>query len=391
MTIPMMHETFGGQMLDPVPDPYPIYARFRREQPVAPLDGPMGPNFYVTRYDDALAVLKNARRFSSRGNARGVGLVMGRTILEMEGREHVRHRNIIAPFFTGRSIREELPGVVRRIAHELIDGFAGDGRAELVHQFTFTFPMRVMTHIIGIPVEDYHEFHQWALDLLRIGDDPPRAFAAAQAIVDHLRPILERRRTDPTTDLLSRLVHGEVDGQRLTEDEILGFMRLLLPAGAETTYRLVGSTLFALLTHADAYDAVRADRNALEPVIEETLRWESPVQFCSREATEDAELSGIRIPAGQLISVALGSANRDERFFPDPDRFDFRRNAREHVAFGFGEHFCAGSHLARLEARIALDALLDRLPNLRLADEAGDARVVGLAFRSPNKLPVRFG
>lgn len=391
MTIPMMHEVFGGQMLDPVPDPYPVYARLRREQPVVPLDGPMGANFYVTRYDDALAVLKNAKRFSSRGNARGIGLVMGRTILEMEGREHVRHRNIIAPFFTGRSIREELPGVVGRIAHELIDAFAGEGRAELVHQFTFTFPMRVMTHIIGIPVENYHEFHQWALDLVGIGDDPPRAFAAAQAIVDHLRPILERRRVEPTNDLISRLVHAEVDGQRLTEDEILGFMRLLLPAGAETTYRLVGSTLFALLTHPEAYDAVRADRAALDAVVEETLRWESPVQFCSREATEDTELSGIPIPAGQLMSVAIGSANRDERFFPDPNRFDFRRDATEHIAFGFGEHFCAGSHLARLEARIALDALLDRLPDLRLDPAGGAPRVVGLAFRSPDRLPVRFG
>ena len=385
-----MVDVFGGMMLDAVPDPYTAYTQFRREEPVVPLMGPMGPNYYVTRYDDVLAVLKNPKLFSSRANARGIGLVFGRTILEMEGREHSRHRNIVAPFFTGKAIRDELPGVIHRIAHELIDGFAGAGRAELVHDFTFTFPMRVMTHIIGIPVEDYHAFHQWAIDLVSIGDDPPRAFAAAQSIVDQLRPLFEERRAAPTSDLLSRLLHAEVDGQRLTEDEILSFLRLLLPAGAETTYRLIGSTLFALLTHPDAYDAVRADRAALDPVVEETLRWESPVQFCSREITAPTALSGIALPEGAVLSLALGSANRDERVFADPDRFDFRRDASEHLAFAFGEHFCAGSHLARLEARVALDALLDRLPNLELVDD-GDTRVVGLAFRSPNRLPVRFG
>ena len=156
-----MVDVFGGMMLDAVPDPYTAYTQFRREEPVVPLMGPMGPNYYVTRYDDVLAVLKNPKLFSSRANARGIGLVFGRTILEMEGREHSRHRNIVAPFFTGKAIRDELPGVIHRIAHELIDGFAGAGRAELVHDFTFTFPMRVMTHIIGIPVEDYHAFRAW--------------------------------------------------------------------------------------------------------------------------------------------------------------------------------------------------------------------------------------
>jgi cytochrome P450 len=170
---------------------------------------------------------------------------------------------------------------------------------------------------------------------------------------------------------------------------VLSFLRLLLPAGAETTYRLIGSTLFALLTHPEHLAAVRADRAFLEPVIEETLRWESPVQYVSREAAAPTTLSGVEVPEGMLISVAIGSANRDERRFPDPDRFDPARNNDDHVAFGFGRHFCAGSNLARLEARIAVDALLDRLPNLRL-EPGTDARIVGLAFRSPNGLPVRF-
>jgi cytochrome P450 len=389
MSRPTTYELFGGQMMSPVRDPYPVYRRLRHEHPVLQVETIMGVLWTVTRYDDVLTVLRDAELFSSRANARGIGMVMGRTILEMEGKEHVRHRNLIAPFFALRAMRGELSEVVPRIAHQLIDRFAGDGRADLVSQFTFTFPMRVIAHVIGIPIEDYEEYHRWALDLISVGDDPPRGFAAAGAIVDHLRPILARRRVEPTNDLLSRLIHAEVDGQRLTEEEVLGFLRLLLPAGAETTYRLIGSMLFALLSDPEALDEVRADRSKIARVIEETLRWESPVQYVSRETTAPAVLGGVEIPAGELVSVAVGSANRDETHFEDPDRFDLRRDASDHLAFGFGQHFCAGSHLAALEARVALEALFDRLPNLRFAP-GEPSTVVGLAFRSPDRLPVRF-
>ena len=384
------NELFGGSMMSPVPNPYPTYRRLRDESPCVAVETLMGIVYLVTRYDDAFAVLKNQTLYSSQANAKGIGIIMGRTILEMEGKEHVRHRNIVAPFFMGKALRGELPDVIGRTAHDLIDEFARAGEADLVSQFTFTFPMRVMAHIIGIPIKDFAEFHHWAIDLISVGDDPPRAFAAAAAIVDYLRPVLELRRHEPTDDLLSRLVHAEVDGNRLTEEEVLSFLRLLLPAGAETTYRLLGSTLFALLTHPELLDAARAERATLDGVIEETLRWEAPVQWVSRETTAPAVLSGTEIPAGAFVSVALGSANRDDRHYTDPDRFDAERGSTDHLAFGFGPHFCAGSHLARLEARIALDALIDRLPGLRFAPGA-ESRVLGLAFRSPDRLPVRFG
>jgi cytochrome P450 len=384
-------ELFGGTMMSPVPDPYPVYARLRREQPVVAVDTLMGPVHLVTRYDDALAVLKNPVLFSSRANGRGIGIIMGRTILEMEGKEHVRTRNIVAPFFAGKALRGALPGVIANIVHRLIDTFADDREADLVSQFTFTFPMRVMAHIIGVPIEDFAEFHHWAIDLISVGEDPPKAFAAAQSIVDYLRPVLAQRRAAPTDDLLSRLVHAEVDGSRLSEEEVLSFLRLLLPAGAETTYRLTGSVLFALLTHPDALARVRADPAALDLAIEETLRWEAPVQFVARELTGPAVLSGVEIPEGTPLSIALGSANRDEAHYPDPDRFQLERANDDHLAFAFGPHFCAGSHLARLEARIALGALLDRLPDLRLEPGASHPQVLGLAFRSPDHLPVVWG
>ena len=383
------NKLFGGSMMSPIVDPYPVYKRLRDEQPALPVNTLMGVVYMITRYDDILTVLKDGKRFSSRANARGIGIVMGRTILEMEGKEHVRHRNIISPFFSPRAMKAEMPDLVTGVVHRLIDQFAGAGAADLVQQFTFTFPMEVMANIIGVPVDDYHAFHRMALDLISVGDDPARGFQAAQDLVAYLTPLMAQRKAEPCGDLLSKLMHAEVEGTRLTDEEVLGFLRLLLPAGAETTYRLTGSCLYALLRHPEVYAEVRADRSAIDLLIQETLRWESPVQFVSREATEDLDFSGHPVPEGALLSVTVGSANRDERHYADPDRFDLHRKNDDHLAFGFGSHFCAGSHLALLEARTALNALLDRLPNLRL-DPDQESAVVGLAFRSPNRLPVRL-
>ena len=381
---------FGGTMMSPVADPYPVYRRLRQDQPAMPMRGLLGPTWLITRYADVLAGLKDGKTYSARGNARGIGLVMGRTILEMEGAEHLRHRKIVTPFFSLRALREGVEAIVEEKVHALIDEFARDGSADLVSQFTFTFPLRVMAQIIGIPIQDFAQFHRWALDLISISDDPQRGFDAATRIVEYLKPIMAERRQEPRRDLLSALTHAEVDGERLSDEEILSFLRLLLPAGAETTYRLSGSAVFALLTHPAVLEEVRADRSRVDAVIEETLRWESPVQYTSREVTREIDFDGCVVPEGGLVMFAVGSANRDERRWENPDAFVLgRRNLGDHLAFGFGEHYCAGSFLGRLEARLAINALLDRLPGLRLAPDE-PARIVGLAFRSPDRLPVRF-
>jgi cytochrome P450 len=381
---------FGGTMMSPVPDPYPVYRRLRCERPAICLKGVLGPTHLVTRYDHVVAALKDGKTFSARGNARGIGLVMGRTILEMEGHEHLRHRKIATPFFSPRALRERVEKVVVEKVHGLIDEFARDGRADLVPQFTFTFPLRVMADIIGIPIEDFDQFHRWALDLVSISDDPKRGFDAAALIVEYLKPIMAERQREPRDDLLSALAHAEVDGERLTDEEVLSFLRLLLPAGAETTYRLSGSTIFALLTHPHLLEEIRSRPSRIDAVIEETLRWESPVQYTSREATVRVDFDGCEVPEGGLIMLAVGSANRDERHWDRPDDFVLDRpNLGDHLAFGFGEHYCAGSFLGRLEARVAVQVLFDRLPNLRLAP-GEPSTVVGLAFRSPDRLPVRF-
>ena len=382
--------TFGGHFMSEVPDPYPVYARLRREAPLKYLDLPMAPAYLVTRYDDVVTVLKDAALFSSQANAKGIGLVMGKTILEMDGKEHTRQRNIVSMAFVPKALKGELPETIAAIAHDMIDGFAGDGHADLVAQFTRTFPLRVIAHVIGVPIEDYETFKRWSLDVIGFADDPARGFESAEKLVNYLRPIVESRRAEPHGDLMSTLVHAEVEGQHLSDDEIYGFLKLLLPAGSDTTYRLIGSALFALLTHPEQLDQALADRSEIAALLDETLRWEAPVQYASRETTAPVTLGGVDLPAGTQLLTALGSANRDERRFAEPDRFDMHRRIDEHVAFGFGRHFCLGSHLARLEATTALNAIFDRLPNLRL-DRSVECGVVGLAFRSPNRLPVRFG
>jgi cytochrome P450 len=382
---------FGGTIMGPVPAPYGVFARLRAERPVLRMKGWMDNSHLVTRYDDVVAALKDPEIFSSRANARGIGIVIGRTILEMEGAEHRRQRRILTPFFAPRALREEVEPYVEETAHELIDQFAGDGRADLVSQFTFTYPLRIIARMIGVPIADFEAFHHWALALVSVADDPVKGLAAARSIADYLRPIVEERRAEPRDDLLTAILNAEVEGERLSEEEVLSFLRLLLPAGAETTYRLSGTALFALLTQPEARAQVEADRALIPAFIEETLRWDSPVQLASRELTRDVELHGYRIPKGDLAALAVGSANHDEAIFQDPARFDLHRtNKNEHVSFGLGEHFCLGAHLARMETRVAVEAMLDRLPKLRL-EPAEACSVVGFAFRSPDRLPVLFG
>jgi len=210
-------------------------------------------------------------------------------------------------------------------------------------------------------------------------------------MVEYLRPLVEARRAEPTGDFLSDLVHAEVDGEQLTDGKLYGFLRLLLPAGGETTFRVMGNALLALLTHPDDLARVYADRELVPEVIEETLRWETSVTMVSRVATADSEVSGCPIAAGSPVGVLTGSANRDETRWDDADQWKLGRPVQHHLAFGTGPHQCLGMHLARLELRVGLIEILDRLPNLRL-DPAGvgSAVVEGYAFRGPRALPVTF-
>jgi cytochrome P450 len=191
--------------------------------------------------------------------------------------------------------------------------------------------------------------------------------------------------------LISTLAHAEIDGQQLSDEEIFSFLRLLLPAGVETTYRSTGNLLFGLLSDPEQLEAVRSDRSLIPQAIEEAVRWEAPLLVITRVATRDTELAGMPIPAGSAVMPMLGAANRDEDRYPDPDRFDVFRKQSPPISWGHGVHLCLGMHLARLEMRVALERLFDRLPGLRLDPEGKDPHIRGQVFRSPTALPVLFG
>jgi cytochrome P450 len=259
-----------------------------------------------------------------------------------------------------------------------------------VRELTFPFPVTVIQRMLGIPDEDQADFHRWAIELISIAFDMARAEAASQKLGALFQRLLDQRRAAPRDDLISVLAHAAMDGERLDDELIVSFCRLLSPAGAETTYRSSSNLLFGLLTHPEQLDAVRRDRGLLPQAIEEGLRWECPLPGIMRRATIDTELAGVPIPAGALVAVHLAGANHDDARHTAPGDFDIHRDAKQHMAFAFGAHRCLGMHLARMETQVAIEAVLDRLPGLRLDPDAGEVFISGLTFRSPLQLPVVF-
>jgi cytochrome P450 len=389
---------FDDAVSGDVRDPYSELARIRREQPVQRLDlsgmphEASKPVFIVYRYDDVAEVLRDNETFSSSIILAFFGDALGRHVmLGMDEPEHRRHRALVASAFTQRALARREKDLVEQVGSALIDRFAGRGRAELVREFTFPYPTQIIAGLLGLPREDHAQFQRWSISLLSITVNRERALAASRELREYFVPILAARREEPRDDLVSSLAHAEIDGEKLADEEIFSFLRLLLPAGVETTYRSTGNLLFGLLSNPEQLDAVRADRSLLPQAIEEAVRWEPPLLTITRVATRDTELAGVAIPAGSTVMPMLGSANRDDGRWPDPDRFDIFREPRPHIGFGHGTHVCLGMHLARLEMRVALDLLFDRLPNLRLDPEGDDPHIRGQVFRSPTSLPVLFG
>jgi cytochrome P450 len=373
-----------------VRDPYTGYAKARRNGPVATVEHYGVKVVMVYSYAEAEAVLRDGEAYSSRINGRWMRPFLGKTILEMDGIEHNRYRGLIAHAFRPKAVRGWEESLLRPTVHELLDRLAPRGRAELVREFAWQLPPLIIAKMVGVPQTDYAMWQRRAIELESTAVDWNRAITASEELRKYFAPMVEARRKEPRDDLISDLVTAEIDGHKLEDDLIHSFLRLLVPAGAGTTYRLIGSLLFGLLSDPEQLEAVRADRSLVPGAVEESLRWESPVQFAAREATRDAELAGVPIPAGTAVTLALGSANHDEARWEQPDAFDARREVQSHVAFGDGGHYCLGAHLARLEAVVSLDAILDRLGELHLDPGAEDPHMVGFAFRSPTAVPVAF-
>ena len=392
-----------AELAGDVRDPYPMFAGIRAQTPVLHVELGSGSRyrhdekapritslFTVTGYELARQVLTDNVRFSSAANAMTMGQVMGRTILEMDPPEHQRQRALVAKAFRARVLDQWRDTIIGATIGELIDAFAGDGRADLIPQLTFPFPVRVIARILGLPEADWPSFLRLSTQLIAVMRNWEGALAASRELRGYFAEIIADRRRNTHDDLVSQLISAEVDGHRLSDEEIYPFLLLLLPAGAETTYRSSSNLLFGLLSEPGQLEAVRADRDLVPQAIEEALRWESPLLTVARMTTEEVELGGVRIPAGSFVAVSLGAANRDPGWHDDPDAFDIFRAGASHMSFGDGVHKCLGMHLARMEMRVLLNAVLDRLPGLRLDPEADDPHIHGLIFRSPPSLPVRF-
>jgi cytochrome P450 len=393
-----LQDTVSGN----IRDPYPRMAELRRQSPVhlGPVDLGDGidavdpsqpPGVTVFGFDETVQVLRDNETYSSTVYEGIIGAVMGRTILQMDEPEHRVHRALVSPTFRSKILERWEGDLVERVVTELIDRFADDGRADLVQELTFNFPVQVIAQILGLPRSDFPMFQRWAIHITSVASDWDRGVAASEALREYFADVLAERRRKPADDLISELTVCEVDGRRLGDEEIYSFLRLLLPAGVETTYRASGNVLYGLLTNPDQMRKVIDDRSLVTDAFEESIRWEPPVTVILRRAMRDTELAGVPVTEGADVALLLGSANRDERKYENPELFDLFRASRQSVGFGFGVHVCLGMHLARMETRVALNTLFDRFPDIHLDPEPGqDLHIKGMAFRSPIALPVAF-
>ncbi|MEE8164330.1 MAG: cytochrome P450 [Myxococcota bacterium] len=387
----------------PQVDPYPEFHRRREEQPVyrVPEDeaGLYLPRtgdregYIVYRYQDVSKVAQDSDTFCSAHHAEAIGLFFGHSILEMVGEEHALHRRLIQHAFKRRDLAHWKEALIPQAVNESLDSFASRGHANLTSELTLLYPVRVIEGMMGLPKEHLEWFHRRAIEEIGIQHDTERALKAADLLRNYFEQVIEIRRKHPGKgDLITLLVEAEVNGKRLRNDEIIPFLMLLSPAGAETTYRATGTLLYALLANPEQFEAVKRDRSLIAKAIEESLRWDPPLTGLTRRTTREVEFQGVRIPEGSNITGCLASANRDPEAFKPADTvddFDLFRPRTPNLTFAGGAHVCLGQLLARAEMEIALNLVIDRLPDLRFDPEQRDETfMTGEMWRSPNKLPV---
>jgi cytochrome P450 len=387
-----------------VRDPFPVWDELRAQCPVhaGNLEDRFGVQpfgeimvertvvpHHALSFDAVQQVLRDGETFTSSGYEQTIGLLFGHSILEMDEPEHHAYRALIQQAFTRKAMESWEADIVRPVVDDLVDNFRDRGHAELVKELLFPFPVTVIGKMIGLPDDDLPVFHRKGVELITIMADIERGYQASLWLYDYFQKIITERRADPRNDLISVLAQAELEGQQLTDDEIIAFLRLLLPAGAETTYRSSSNLMYGLLSNPDQLEALRKDRSLMPQAIEEGVRWEPPLTSIGRTAARDVEIEGVLIPKGSPVSVCMASANRDESRWENPDAFDIFRDQKQHMSFAFGPHMCLGMHLARMETSVAINAILD-LPNLRLDPAAEDVHISGLAFRAPAGLPVLF-
>ena len=379
-------------------NPYPFYARLRAEAPVYRTKLANQQVSLVTRYDDVLMVLKD-ERFAKDWLAkmpwalRLVGGPLYHNMLNMDPPDHTRLRTLVHKAFTPRLI-ERLRERIQSACDELLDAAAHNGRMEVVRGYALPLPLTIIGELLGIPEQDRLRLHSWSRRAVAAstGFDFLRALPTTWLTIRYIRNLLGQRRAHPHDDLVTALVQAEEAGDKLSQDELLAMVVLLMIAGYETTTNLIASGTLALLQHPQQRDRLQQNPALAESAIEELLRYTSPGDIATvRMAREEVTIASVIIPRNEVVLAALGSANHDESQFPDPESLDLARAPNKHLAFGQGAHFCLGAPLARLEGQIALTKLFGRFPNLRLAGGPESLRWrKGLFFRGLEQLPLNL-
>jgi cytochrome P450 len=349
-----------------------------------------GQPFTILGYGAASQVLRDAEEFSNTIYASTVGKTHGRNLLNIDDPDHRAHRSVIQKAFGRKAIERWRVGFIEPEVQRTIDHLLEVGHGDLMADFALRYPVAVIHHMLGLPPEKLHTFQNLATGLLLYRTRFAIAQQCSVALAEMLQEYIDLRRAEPGEDLISALCHQPMEtGEYLTDEEVVSFLRILLPAGGETTARTIGS-LFAYLSAEPALlERARTDEGFRRAAIEETMRIEPPTQYAYRLCVRDTEVAGVPIPAGSPVAISLSSANRDERVFEDADQFRPGRRT-PHLAFGHGVHLCLGMHLARLETMVALESFLDRMPNLRRDDTAEPPRIGGIAFRSPASVPLIY-
>jgi len=386
-------------------NPYPVYKRLRSESPITEVALTRKQSAWlITRYDDVFAALKDPRLAKDRLNALTSGQKakqpwmpamfkpLTRNMLDVDPPDHTRLRALVQKAFTPRFI-ENSRDRIESLTRELLDRLQNSRRMELIASYALIVPTTIIAEILGVPVSDRHKFHRWSSAIVA---SSPSGWEMAKAIpyvflfLRYIRQLVQSRRDRPASDLISALVEAREAGDKLNEDELVAMIFLLLVAGHETTVNLIGNGTLALLENPSQLEILRDDPTTIVTAVEELLRYDGPLALATeRFAREDITIAGIRIPRGAMVHGVLGSANRDERYFTDPDRLDISREPNKHLGFGQGIHFCLGAPLARLEGQIAIANLVRYLPRLRLAIPRSSLRWKrGAVIRGLNELPV---
>ncbi|WDL98244.1 cytochrome P450 [Alicyclobacillus sp. ALC3] len=401
-----MESLFSDQMRL---NPFPLYRQLRDHKPVFYLDPP--GVWTVFRFDDVKAVLSDHARFSSSYGPRqaasdatesalqgGVGPAerarQGSVLITTDPPRHTDLRSLVNRAFTPRAVAALEPRI-EAIAHELLDKVAGDGRMDIVGDFAYPLPVIVIAELLGIPAKDRDKFKHWSDEVVAsadrmVGGEAAGSQQAHEEMNAYFRGIIEERQRAPEDDLVSALLQAQDGEHKLSEGDILALCWLLLVAGNETTTNLIGNAVRTLLEHEEAFALVREHPTLLSGAIEETLRLRSPIQAMFRRAVEDVTISGQVIPKDAHVVAFIGSANRDERQFADPDLFDITRTPNPHIAFGHGIHFCLGAPLARLEAKVALTVLMERFSSWQLVRDFELTPARGFIVHGVTELPMTF-